>query len=163
MTEKYVMNENSIPDGILHDQDLYNVSYSDNVLTLSFETHFYPQDYTDTTFAEKYKDFTQCHIKCRLEDEYFCNAELKTSINQKNVYRVKSISVAEFINLANLEMKKRKESKKKYNPWGYLNTFVSPDIRQAVITLSVYAKYEGVNYSICNLELNTDEIEFIWE
>ena len=26
MTEKYIMSENNIPDGILHDQDLYNIS-----------------------------------------------------------------------------------------------------------------------------------------
>lgn len=51
MTEKYIMSEHNIPDGILHDQDLYNISYDGNALTLSFETHFYPQDYTDTTFA----------------------------------------------------------------------------------------------------------------
>lgn len=161
MTEKYIMSENNIPDGILHDQDLYNVSYKDNMLTLSFETHYYPQDYTDTTFAEKYKDFTKCHIKCKLEDEYFCSSELKTSFNKKNMYRVKSISIAEFTALANSEMEMQKENK--CNPWEYLHIFVSPNTRQAVIELSIYVKYEGVNYSMCNLELNTNEIEFIWE
>ncbi|MGN1124086.1 MAG: hypothetical protein ACI4RR_07050 [Eubacterium sp.] len=161
MTEKYVMSESRIPDGILHDQALYSAFFVDNVLTLSFETHFYPQNYTDTTFAQKYKDFTRCHIKCRLEDEYFCNAELKTSFNKKNMYRVKSISIAEFVDLVNSEIDKAKEGE--YKSCEYLHTYVSPDINEAVIELSVYVKYEGVKYSMCNLELNTKEIEFIWE
>lgn len=105
MTEKYIMSENNIPDGILHDQDLYNVSYNDNVLTLSFETHFYPQDYTDTTFAEKYKDFTKCHIKCRLEDKYFCDVHLETALDKNNNYKGKIISVEEFTEIANKEKK----------------------------------------------------------
>lgn len=108
MTEKYIMSENNIPDGILHDQDLYNVSYNDNVLTLSFETHFYPQDYTDTTFAEKYKDFTKCHIKCKLEDELFCDVHLETSIDKNNNYKGKIISVEEFTEIANKEIKNEK-------------------------------------------------------
>lgn len=54
MTEKYIMSENSIPDGMLHDQNLYDISLENNELTLSFDTHFYPQNYTDTSFAEKY-------------------------------------------------------------------------------------------------------------
>ena len=87
MTEKYIISENNIPDGILQDQDLYNVSYHDNVLTLSFETHFYPQDYTDSTFAEKYKDFTKCHIKCKLEDELL----IKTIITKVKSFRLKNL------------------------------------------------------------------------
>lgn len=160
MTEKYIMRENYIPDGILHDHDLYNVSIDDNVLTLSFETHLF-SDQKGNGFCEKYKNFTKCHIKCRLEDEYFCNAELKTSFNRKNMYKVKSISIAEFVDLANYEIQKQKG--KKCNPWEYLYTYASSNINEAVIELSIYAKYEGVIYSMCNLELNTKEIEFIWE
>lgn len=160
MTEKYIMRENYIPDGILHDHDLYNVSIDNNVLTLSFETHLF-SDQKGNEFCEKYKNFTKCHIKCRLEDEYFCNAELKTSFNRKNMYKVKSISIAEFVDLANSEIQKQKG--KKCNPWEYLYTYVSPNINEAVIELSIYAKYEGVIYSMCNLELNTKEIDFIWE
>lgn len=160
MTEKYIMRENYIPDGILHDHDLYNVSIDDNVLTLSFETHLF-SDQKGNEFCEKYKNFTNCHIKCRLEDEYFCNAELKTSFNRKNMYKVKSISIAEFVDLANYEIQKQKG--KKCNPLEYLYTYASPNINEAVIELSIYAKYEGVIYSMCNLELNTKEIEFIWE
>ena len=160
MTEKYIMSVNNIPDGILHDQDLYNISYKDNVLTLSFETHLF-SDQKGNELCEKYKNFTKCYINCKLEDEYFCSAELKTSLNKKNMYRVKSISIEEFTALANSEMEKQKENK--CNPWEYLHIFVSPDIRQAVIELSIYVKYKGVKYSMCNLELNTNEIEFIWE
>lgn len=160
MTEKYIMRENYIPDGILHDHDLYNVSIDDNVLTLSFETHLF-SDQKGNEFCEKYKNFTKCHIKCRLEDEYFCNAELKTSFNRKNMYKAKSISIAEFVDLANSEIQKQKG--KKCNSWEYLYTYASPNINKAVIELSIYAKYEGVIYSMCNLELNTKEIEFIWE
>ncbi|MGN0524011.1 MAG: hypothetical protein ACI4IG_07040 [Eubacterium sp.] len=160
MTEKYVLSENYIPDGVLHDQDLYSVSLDDNVLILSFETHLF-LDQKGNKFFEKYKNFTKCHIKCRLEDEYFCNAELKTSVNRKNMYRVKSISIAEFVNLANYEMQKQKKNKCK--SWEYLNTYVSPNINQAIIELSIFVEHEGVNYSMCNLELNTKEIEFIWE
>ncbi|WP_297031437.1 hypothetical protein [uncultured Eubacterium sp.] len=160
MTEKYIMRENYIPDGILHDHDLYNVSLDDNVLTLSFETHLF-SDQKGNEFCEKYKNFTKCHIKCRLEDEYFCNAELKTSFNRKNMYKVKSISIAEFVDLANSEIQKQKG--KKCNPWEYLYTYASPNINEAVIELSIYAKYKGVIYPMCNLELNTKEIEFIWE
>lgn len=55
MTEKYIMRENSIPDNILHDRNLCDISLQENELVLTFKIEYYPQDYTDTTFAEKYK------------------------------------------------------------------------------------------------------------
>lgn len=161
MTEKYIMSENRIPDGILHDQGLYNVSLNDDVLTLSFETHYYPQDYTDTTFAEKYKDFTKCHIKCKLEDKYFCNVHLETSLDKNNNYRGKTITVEEFVEIANKQIKRRKE--KNYFPWEYLDTAVSPNIRGVSIELSIWLKYKRVVYTDCVLTLDTNEIEYIWE
>lgn len=161
MTEKYVMCENIIPDGILHDQDLYNVSYNDNVLTLSFETHFYPQDYTDTTFAERYKDFTKCHIKCKLENERFCDVHLETSLDKNNNYKGKIISVDEFVKIANKEIKKRKE--KNYWAWEYSDTNASPNISTAAIELHMWLKYKRVVYTTCILVLYTNEIEYIWE
>lgn len=161
MTEKYVMSENIIPDGILQDQDLYNVSYNDDVLTLSFETHFYPQDYFDTTFAEKYKDFTKCHIKCKLEDKLFCDVHLESSIDKNNNFKGKIISVEEFTKLANKEIKKRKE--KNYWSWQYCNTNVSPNIRGAAIELSIWLRYKRVVYTSCALVIDTNEIEYIWE
>ena len=54
MTEKYVMKENHIPDGILHDRDLYNIALEDNVLVLSFNIVYYPENYSNS-FGEKYK------------------------------------------------------------------------------------------------------------
>lgn len=57
MTEKYILNEHIIPDGIMHDQDLNNISFDGDTLTLSFDIHYYPKNYTDTTLVEKYKDF----------------------------------------------------------------------------------------------------------
>lgn len=161
MIEKFVMNEHTIPDGILHDQDLYNVSYNDKVLTLSFETHFYPQDYTDTTFAEKYKDFTKCHIKCKLEDESFCDVHLETSLDKNNNYKSKIISVETFTEIANKEIKKRNE--KNYWAWEYCDINVSPNIRSLAIELHIWLKYKRVVYTNCILMLNTNEIEFIWE
>lgn len=161
MIEKFVMNEHTIPDVILHDQDLYNVSYNDKVLTLSFETHFYPQDYTDTTFAEKYKDLTKCHIKCKLEDESFCDVHLETSLDKNNNYKGKIISVEEFTEIANKEIKKRNE--KNYWPWEYCDINVSPNIRSLAIELHIWLKYKRVVYTNCILVLNTNEIEFIWE
>ncbi len=161
MTEKYIISEHNIPDGILHDQDLYNVSYNDNILTLSFETHFYPQDYTDTTFAEKYKGFTKCHIKCKLEDEMLCDVHLETAIDKNNNYKGKTISVEEFTKIATKEIKKRKE--KNYWSWEYCNTNVSPNIRGLAIELHIWLKYKRVVYTNCIFVLDTNEIEFIWE
>lgn len=160
MTEKYIMSENNIPDGILHDQDLYNVSYNDNVLTLSFETHLF-SDQKGNEFCEKYKDFTKCHIKCKLEDELFCDVHLETSIDKNNNYKGKIISVEEFTEIANKEIKKRKE--KNYWAWEYSNTNVSPNIRNLAIELHIWLKYKRVVYNSCILVLNTNEIEFIWE
>lgn len=161
MTEKYIMSEHNIPDGIIHDQDLYNISYDGNALTLSFKTHFCPQDYTDTTVVEKYKNFTKCHIKCRLEDKYFCNVHLETSIDKSNNYKGKILSVEEFVEIANKEIKKRNE--KDYLAWEYGSTNVSPNIWSLAIELHIWLKYKRVIYTNCILVLNTNEIEFIWE
>lgn len=160
MTEKYIMNENNIPDGILHDQDLYNVSYNDNVLALSFETHLF-SDQKGNEFCEKYKNFTKCHIKCRLEDKYFCDVHLETSLDKNNNYKGKIISVEEFAEIANKEIKKRNE--KNYWAWEYSNMNVSPNIRSLAIELHIWLKYKRVVYTNCILVLNTTEIEFIWE
>lgn len=146
MTDKYIMSENNIPDGILHDQDLYSVSYDDNVLTLSFETHFYLQDYTDITFVEKYKDFTKCHIKCRLEDKYFCDVHLETSLNKNNNYKGKIISVEEFTEIANKEIKKRKE--KNYWAWEYISTNISPNMRSLAIELHIWLNIKELSIRI---------------
>lgn len=159
MTEKLVMSENNIPDGILHDQDLYKIELNSKELTLSFETHLF-SDQEGIEFCEQYKDFTKCHIKCKLEGEYFCNAELETALNKKDMYKVKILSVSEFVELANAELKKIKEND---FHWTYLYTYISPGIRSAVIELSIWLKYKGVEYDMCKLELNTDEIEYIWE
>ncbi len=161
MTEKYIMSENSIPDGMLHDQNLYDISLENNELTLSFDTHFYPQNYTDTSFAEKYKDFTKCHIKCALNDEIFCNVYLETAIDKKNNYKGKYLSVEEFVKIANEELRKRKE--KGYCPWEYLCTGACPNTNSASIELSIGIKYKRVFYSSCRLILDTKEIKYIWE
>lgn len=160
MTEKYIMSEHYIPDGILHDQDLYNVSYSDNVLTLSFETHYYPQNFTDTTFAEKYKDFTKCHIKCKIEERKWCDVFLETSM-KKNKYKGIGLSFEEFIEIANKEIKRRKD--KGYYSWAYLDTSVCPNVRSININLSIWLKYKGTVYDSCTLSFFTNEIEFIWD
>ncbi|MCH5321794.1 MAG: hypothetical protein J1E36_08505 [Eubacterium sp.] len=160
MIEKLIMSENNIPDGILHDQDLYKVELNNKEFTLSFNTHLF-SDQVGIEFCEQYKDFTKCHIKCKLEDEYFCNVELKTSLNKKDVYKVKVLSVSEFVKIANEEL--NKEAGKGHYPWEYLNTYISPGIKSAVIELSIWLKYKGVEYTMCNLQLNTNEIEYIWE
>ncbi|MGN0528089.1 MAG: hypothetical protein ACI4XI_03175 [Ruminococcus sp.] len=157
MTEKYIMSKNRIPDGILHDQNLYCVTLDGDVLTLSFKTHFF-SDYAGNEFCEKYKDFTKCHIKCKLEDKMFCEAELKTTCNESNAYNVKIISIAEFANLASAQL-----NEQTVNLWEYLDTYVSPNIRGAIINLSICLNYKGTEYSMCGLELNTNEIEFVWE
>lgn len=159
MIEKFIMSENNIPDGILHDQDLYKIELNSKELTLSFETHLF-SDQEGIEFCEQYKDFTKCHIKCKLEDEYFCNAELETALNKKDMYKVKVLSVSEFVELANAELKKIKDND---FHWTYLYMYISPGIRSAVIELSIWLKYKGVEYDMCKLELNTDEIEYIWE
>lgn len=158
MTEKYIMSENKIPYGILHDQNLDDISFRNNELTLSFEIHFYPQNYTDTAFAEKYKDFKKCQIKCTLEDRYFCNAVLKTTLDKNDNYKAKYLSIEKFAEIAANEI-----NMKNKNPCEYLNMYISPGINSALIELSVCIKYKRVNYSMCTLELNTKEIEFIWE
>lgn len=161
MTEKLILPQNNIPDGILHDQDLYSVSLDDNTLTLSFETHLFP-DHKGNEFCERYKDFTKCHIKCRFENEFPFDscAELKTTADSEMEYKVKMVSISEFAELANAELKKRK--KKPSLPWEYLYTYTS-NVRNAVIELSIQANYRGTEYTMCTLQLTTDEIEYIWE
>lgn len=160
MTEKFNLNEMQIPDGILHDQDLYQITLEDNVLTLSFETHYYPQNFTDTTFAEKYKDFTKCHIRCKIEDEEWCNVFLETVVKE-NDYKGTCLSVEEFIELANKEIKRRKD--KGYYSWEYMNTSVCPNYKAVNIELFVGIKYKGTVYDSCRLILSTNEVEYIWE
>jgi hypothetical protein len=152
MIEKYVMSENNIPDGILHDQNLYNVTFEDNVLTLSFNIKYF-DDYDDSEFAQKYKDFTKCHIKCKLKDEYFCSVMLETSLNKKLESRAKEISIIEFVKIVN------------ENSLQYLYTYTSPNTNTAIIELSTNCavKYKRKMYSTCVLNLSTEQIEYIWE
>ena len=165
MTEKFVLQEHCIPDGILHDQDLYEIKLENNELTLSFEVHYYPQDYTNTSFAEKYKDFTKCHIKCKLSDEKYYESEvvLESSKDKKNIWKIKRIymPISEFAEIANKEMEYRK--KKGYWSWEYLDTSVSPNCWVALIDIRIWLKYKGTTYTTCSFKLNTEEIEFIWE
>lgn len=166
MTEKLIMKDMNIPDGILHDSKLYNVSLENNELTLSFETHYYPEDYTTTEFVEKYKDFTKCHIKCKLDKgniKYsFDDVTFETNPNKKSKYTGLILSVPEFIEIANKEIKKRKE--KGYLSWVYLDTVVSPNTRSVKIELSTWGwKYKRNDYHTCTLKLFTEEVEFIWE
>ena len=166
MTEKLIMKDMNIPDGILHDSKLYNVSLENNELTLSFETYYYPDDYTTTEFVEKYKDFTKCHIKCKLNADNvkyrFDNALIETGINKKNKYEGRILSIPEFVDTANEEIKKRKE--KGYHSWEYIDTAVTPNIRSVLIELSTYGwKYKRNNFRTCSLRLFTEEVEFIWE
>ena len=51
MTEKFVLSEHYIPDGILHDQDLYEIKLENNELTLSFDISCF-EDYI-ASLAEK--------------------------------------------------------------------------------------------------------------
>jgi hypothetical protein len=158
MIEKYVMSENDIPDGILHDQNLCNVIFEDNVLTLSFDIKYF-DEYDDSEFAQKYKDFTKCHIKCKLKDEYFCSVMLETSLNKKLEGRSKEISIIEFVKMVNEYL--TSDSK---NMLQYLYTYTSPGTNSAIIELSTCEiKYKRKMYSTCVLNLSTEQIEYIWE
>ena len=163
MTEKYVMKENHIPDGILHDRDLYNIALEDNVLVLSFNIVYYPENYSNS-FGEKYKDFKKCHIRCKLcEDvQRECGVSLETALKGKNLtYKGILLDIEEFIPLANKEMKRRKE--KGYYPWTYLSTSISPDFRAADIDLRIDLKYRHRTYTSSKITVDTEEIEFVWE
>lgn len=163
MVESYLMKEHYIPDGILHDQNLYAIKLENNVLTLSFEIYYYPQNYRDASLVEKYKDFTRCHIKCLLDEEEseYCDAELITVRNKKKVHKTKTMELSEFVDLANKEIGKRNE--KGFFPWTYLDTSVSPNCHALSIQLSTWTKYKRTAYSQSSINLYTDKIEFIWE
>lgn len=160
MTEKFIMCESNIPDGILHDQKLSDVLLNDDVLILTFNTQLF-LDHAGNAFCEKYKDFTKCHIKCKFADKDFCCVLLKSTLNKNNKLIAEYISFEDFVDLANKEIKKRNE--KGYYPWTYLDTYVSPNISSAMINLSIWCKFKRTEYTSCTLELNTKEIEFIWE
>ena len=162
MTEKFVLREHCVPNGILHDQDLYEVKLENNELTLSFEVYYYPQDWIGD-FAEKYKDFTKCHIKCKLSDEQYCEstAELCTSINKKKQYTTQIVPIEEFVDLANKEIFRRK--KEELYPGEYIGTGVGANFGMVHIELSFDFKYKRKEYDGCTLNLHTDEIEFICE
>lgn len=161
MTEKFVMSENNIPDGMLHDQNLYEISLKNGVLTLSFNVFLSKEEYGENDFAKKFFEYKKCHVKCRLEDEMFCDACLGTTQNKHGRGKFQYLPINEFVEIANKEIKKRTE--KDLTPWEYLYTYVSPNIRSAEIELCADMKYNGTNYSMCTLELDTNEIEFIWE
>lgn len=162
MTEKFVMRENRIPDGMLHDQDLYKISLENGILTLSFNIFLSEEEYVENDFAKKYFEYKKCHIRCRLEDESFCDARLEATQNKHGSGRFQYLSINEFVEIANKEIRKRTD--KGLSSWEYLYTYVSPGIRSAEIELSIRdMKYKGTDYSMCTLELQTKEIEFIWE
>lgn len=161
MTEKYIMRENSIPDGMLHDQDLYEISLKDGILILSFNIFLSKEEYGDSDFAKKYFEYRKCHIRCKIENEEYCEVYLKSSLNKKFKGIIQYLSLADFVDIANKEITKRTE--KGFHPWEYLYTYVSPNIRSLAIELHIWLKYKRVVYTNCILVLNTNEIEFIWE
>lgn len=161
MTENFVMRENNIPDGMLHDQNLYEISLENGVLTLSFNIFLSKEEYGENDFAKKYFEYKKCYIKCHLEDESFCDVRLETTQNKHGRGKFQYLSISEIVEIANKEIKKRAD--KGWYPWKYLYTYVSPNIRSAKIELCTDIKYKGTNYSMCTLELNTNEIEYIWE
>ena len=162
MTEKFVLREHYIPDGILHDQELYEVKVENSELILSFETHCY-NDHA-ASYVEKYGDFTKCHIRCKFEeDKYFGpKVKLKTTRNKKDIYKVKVMPLSEFAEIANKEIRDRKK-KGCSSWWEYIVTNVAPNFHRLQIDLSIWIKYKGTVYSSCSIELDTKEIEFIWE
>ncbi|MDE6124729.1 MAG: hypothetical protein K2G22_05820 [Eubacterium sp.] len=162
MTEKYIMSENNIPDGMLHDQSLYEISLKYGILTLSFNIFLSKEEYGNSNFAKKYFEYKKCHIRCNLRDESFCNVRFETSLDKKGGGKVQYLSINEFIEIAGKEISKRAE--KSLHPWEYLYTYVSPDINSSKIELCIYGvKYKGIDYSMCTLELESKEIEYIWE
>lgn len=161
MTENFVMRENNIPDGMLHDQNLYEISLETGVLTLSFNIFLSKEEYGGNDFAKKYFEYKKCHIRCYLEDESFCDARLETTQNKHGRGKFQYLSISEFVEIADKEIKAR--TNKGLYPWEYLYTYASPNIRSAKIELCADIKYKGTNYSMCTLELDTNEIEYIWE
>lgn len=161
MTEKFTMCDKRIPDGMLHDQDLCEISFENKVLTLSFNISFNEEEYENNAFAKKYSGFKKCHIRCCLEDELFCDARLETSQNKHGRGKFQYLSISDFVEIANTEIKKRAD--KNFQAWEYLYTYVSPNINSAKMELCADIKYKGTDYSMCTLELDTKEIEYIWE
>lgn len=162
MTEKFVMSENTIPDGMLHDQDLYKISLENGILTLSFDIFLSREEYGNSAFAKKYFEYKKCHIRCKLRDEAYCEVNLKSALNKKYRGKMQYLTLKEFADIANKELEK--SSKKRGQPWEYLYTYVLPNVNSVKIELCIYdMKYKGVNYSMCTLELETEEIEYIWE
>lgn len=161
MTENFVMRENNIPDGMLHDQNLYKISLENGVLTLSFNIFLSKEEYEENDFAKKYFEYKKCHIRCYLEDESFCDARLETTQNKHGRGKFQYLSISEFVEIANKEIRERAD--KGLYLWEYLYTYASPNIRSAKIELCADIKYKGTNYSMCTLELDTNEVEYIWE
>lgn len=158
MKEKFVLSEHCIPDGILQDQILYDIKLENRELTLSFKIHYCAEDYIDTGFAEKYKGFTKCQIKCILKEGEADNAfkaELTTALDNENVFKTKVITLFELVEVANKAIEKSR--------FEYLGTDISPNIRGAIVDLMICLEYNGTLYSSCKLQLYTDEIEYIWE
>ena len=102
------------------------------------------------------------HVSIGILKEAEPSLSLKTiKKNKNNNYKGKIISVEEFTEIANKEIKKRKE--KNYWAWEYISTNISPNMRSLAIELHIWLKYKRVVYTNCILVLNTNEIEFIWE
>lgn len=161
MTEKFVMNDNHIPDGMLHDQSLYEVSLENDILILSFNILLSEKEYGESDFARKYLEYKKCHIKCVLIDERHCEACLLTALDKKYRGRFQYLPLKDFIAAANEAI--RRGIEKDLHPLQYLYTYVSPDINTAKIELCADIKYNRADYSMCTLELAVKEMEFIWE
>lgn len=143
-TEKYIMSENTIPDGMLHDQNCYNISYENNTVTLSFNIFFNKEEYKDSEYAKKYFDYKKCHIRFKLKYEDNYNVRLETTMNKKSKCKVQYLSFYKFTNIA------------KSCSGEYLYTYVSPGINSAKIELAIDLKYKGTDYSMCTLEFETE-------
>ena len=77
----------TLPLGLLHDQTLRSVTLTDETLTLVFASELYPEDLTDPSVYERYRDFRACTLSVSLLPDGDSYCQMETAVSLRGRYR----------------------------------------------------------------------------
>lgn len=160
MTKEFIPINNTVPDGLLHDQRLKSAELCDSTLKLVFDIELYEQNH-DKKWHEKFKKFKTCTMTVKLgkneykEDSVFFETVMSTK-NKYYGWRTELEKFVDFVNNSGAEI-----------TYLYISNILS--FAEIYFSVSTYpikdvSKYKDYKkYAECKLHIETELITFEWE
>lgn len=91
----------NLPCGLIHDQKLSNIKIENDTIVLTFDIELYPQNYSDDTVYNQYKDFKHCEMIIEMPECSDPNLQFQTTANSKGVFKGIQLEVDDFVDALN--------------------------------------------------------------